>query len=73
MAPKHTHEIPFPNGKGYTPCSAEYHTKQAEYSDLRSQCELNKFTPDDYERLGRLDDELALMQLRGHLGKSVRY
>lgn len=71
---KFTHEIPYPNGQGYTPCTAAYYAKKGEYAALRGKCEhLNQFTPDDYQRLGELDNELAQMQLNGHLGKGVRY
>lgn len=74
MTVKHTHEIPFPNGKGHTPCSEQYFTTKQVYNELRSKHEhLNQFNAEDYERLSRLDDKLANLRLRGHTGESVRY
>lgn len=70
----HTHVIPFPNGKGHTPCSEQYFTTKQVYNELRSKHEhLNQFNAEDYELLSRLDDKLANLRLRGHTGTGVRY
>lgn len=70
------HRIYFPNGKGYTPCSALYEQLRHELyaiCDPNDGESIHDLSPDDYQRWSELDNELANLRLHGHVGTSVRY
>lgn len=71
-----TDSIDFPNGRGYTPCTAEYiETKEKRDAiyvpgDGRT---LDDLSPEEYQAYSELDNKLMQLQLSGHLGQSVRF
>ncbi len=67
--------IDWPNGKGYTPCTAEYWNLHDERESLKPTDDetLDDLSPERYQRYCEIDNELGGLQLNGHLGKSVRY
>lgn len=73
---EHTHTLPFPNGKGHTPCTEEYHRTKEQRDNI---CDLNngeslaELDSQGYEEWSVLDDRLASMQLNGHTGRAVFY
>ena len=70
-----TRNLPFPNGKGYTPCTKVYYDV---YHDKMAICNPNAgesidaLSPEKYQRWSELDNDLMGMSLDGHLGTSVR-
>lgn len=75
---KFTAFIDWPNGEGYTPCTAEYAEKMAErdaiFDPTFDKGSTEDLSADDYNRWHKLQHELDQMQGSGnHLGRSVRY
>lgn len=77
MTIEHNHRLPFPNGKGYTPCTKEYllikNERDAIYDPNEEDRFLKDLDADEYQRWSELDEALAQLQMRGHLGTSVRF
>ena len=69
-----TRNLPFPNGKGYTPCTKEYfdlyHAKMALHNPADGS--LDALSPEDYQRWCEMDQQIMQMALDGHIGTSVR-
>jgi hypothetical protein len=73
---KYTSAIDWPNGKGYTPCTAEYAERMAERDAVYSHApgrSLDDLSPEDYEKWHRLDMALNPMRAAGHVGRPVRF
>lgn len=69
------HEIEFPNGLGYTPCTKEYFDIYQAKDMLSDGGRImpNDMSSEDYNRFCHLDNDALNLQADGHLGKSVRY
>lgn len=70
--------IDWPNGEGYTPCTAEYAAKMTErdaiFDPTFDEGSTDDLSPEDYNRWHTLQHELENMLGSGkHVGKSVRY
>lgn len=76
MTLEHNHKIPFPNGKGYAPCTKDYlllkHERDAICDTVEGES-LHDLSAEEYQRWSELDNEMAQLQLRGHVGKAVWY
>lgn len=83
----HDHQIEFPNGLGFTPCTRTYFEAHEKTQDLyralkaaEARWEYSR-DPEDSKEANRLYNEHGYAQHRqdqlqgdgGHLGKSVRY
>ncbi len=73
-------EIPWPNGKGGTPCTPQY--KECydrmmlivdKYSVGGHPGSLDRYSPEDYQRYNELSNALGILQADGHLGKGAPY
>lgn len=66
----------WPNGLGETPCSKEYEAKSDAMwviFDPTSGSTLADLSPADYNCYCQLENELGMLQLAGHVGKSRRF
>ncbi len=78
MAIEHNAILDWPNGEGYTPVSQEYldliNKRDAIYEAGRDyeMC-LDDLPPDQYNQYCQLDNDIGVLQLNGHVGKSVRF
>lgn len=72
---QHTTQLDWPNGKGYTPCTAEYKEKHDRVFELNTKAHTDPdgLTDEEYNEVRSLENDMGSMQLNGHLGKSVRY
>ena len=74
---EHNAFIYWVNGEGYTPCTMGYRQllseKEAIYDPVYHEHGLDDLSPEEYQRYSEIENKLAVMQLDGHLGKSVRY
>lgn len=74
---EHTGLLYWPNGLGETPCSRAYEAKSDEmcviYNPSYDDGTLDDLSPEDYNRYCTLENDLGVMQMNGHLGKSHRY
>lgn len=80
---RHTHEIEWPNGKGYTLCTPEYADAiadecnlMARLRDMQREIEAGHSPQgyaDLYERAHRAADRVLFLQAAGHLGQGRRY
>lgn len=72
----HDHAIEWPNGEGFTPCTALYRETMDERDaihDLNDPREpLDSLSPEDLQRWNVLDDRLLGLQADGHVGQSER-
>lgn len=78
MTVEHSDFLDWPNGMGYTPCSAKYRSLFEERNGIYQPgnddgLTMNDLSPEDYQRWNELDSELANLQIAGHTGKGVRY
>lgn len=73
---EHTEKLEFPNGLGYTPCSREYKEIAIQVrllNDIAHNEDGRGLTNDEYNLVNELENRMGVMQLNGHLGRSVRY
>lgn len=71
---KHTAHLDFPNGLGYTPCTAEYRRIALEVRDLNAKAHSDAgLTDEEYNRVNELENKLGVLSLEGHMGRPVRY
>lgn len=71
----YTHQIEWPNGEGYTPCTEEAFNVREEIDAMSDggRIGMDDMNPADYERYNRLIDQQANLQFDNHFGKSERY
>jgi hypothetical protein len=70
----HSSSIDWPNGMGYTPCSAEYAAAYDAAEAIKpNHINMDDLSQEDYQAWNVLQDKLATMQRDGHLGKSVKF
>jgi hypothetical protein len=67
--------LEWPNGEGYTPCSAEYAAIMDAMEAIKpNDVNLDDLSPADYQEWNVLEDKRAALQMSGkHLGKAIRY
>lgn len=76
---KHVDCIDWPNGLGFTPCSAKYREvfyQQRAIFDPQTYGDgssLEDLSPADYNRYCHLENELLNLQAHGHVGKGERW
>lgn len=67
----HDDSLEWPNGEGFTPCTSEYRRlfdeQMAIWDPNTSDLNLDDLSPEDYNRWCQLDNDLGILQLRGHL------
>lgn len=68
-----TETIEWPNGKGFTPCSAAYRAALDEQARIKPEgVSMDSLSAEDYQRWNELDHQLMTMQASGeHLGQSI--
>lgn len=77
MTMQHDGLLYWPNGLGETPCSKQYEATSdamcAIFNPSYNDGSLDDLSPADYNRYCTLENELANLQLAGHVGKSRKY
>ena len=74
-AHEYTHQIDWPNGEGYTPCTEEAFNVRQEIDRLSEdgRVSMDEMSIEDYSRYNWLIDHQANLQYENHFGKSVRF